>query len=227
MGDDVQLAGDRITLTHEADGTSSVQFGDKGTGRVCGGCTQCCKLPPIPGPPLFKPAGVRCKHARTGKGCSIYATRPFPCRAWACRWLADTETAGMPRPDRCHYVIDIQEDYVEMLHEGGERIRIGVIQVWVDPAFRDAYKAPELRAYMLRMATEHRMATIIRYSSIEAFTVFPPPLATDGEWHEVRDGQVVSRDETDEQIIEDLNRYELGFTDGSTSRAGVRCRTTR
>ena len=203
------LAGDRITLTHKADGTSTLSFSDQGTGRVCGGCTACCKLPPIPGPPLYKPAGVRCRHARTGKGCSIYATRPMPCRVWACRWLADKETAGMPRPDRCHYVIDIIEDYIELVPDGGgERQRVGVLQVWVDPAFRDAYKAPELRAYMLRMAAEHRMATIIRYSSREAFTIFPPPIAADGQWHEARNGKVVSRDDADRRIMAELQDFE-------------------
>jgi Fe-S-cluster containining protein len=224
VADDVyNLAGDRITLTHAPDGTSTLHFSDKGTGRVCGGCTACCKLPPIPGPPLHKPAGVRCKHARTGKGCSIYSTRPMACRVWACRWLADKETAGMPRPDRAHYVIDIQEDYIEMVpHDGGPKQRVGVIQVWVDPAYRDAYKAPELRAYMLRMAVDHRMATIVRFSSREAVTIFPPPICEDRQWHEVLDGKIVDRTALDRQVMEELERYEVGFSDGSTSRAGVR-----
>jgi len=214
---DYQLAGERITLEHRADGTSTRRSSDKGTGRLCGSCTLCCKLPPIPGPPLHKPAGVKCQHARVGKGCSIYKTRPMACRVWACRWLADRETAGMPRPDRCHYVIDIQDDYIEQVHEDGTRHRCGVVQVWVDPAFRDAYRAPELRAYMLRMATEHSMATIIRYSSREAITIFPPPLCADGEWHEITDGVIVDRDKTDLQIKEDMQRYEVGFADGSTA----------
>jgi hypothetical protein len=135
----------------------------------------------------------------------------MPCRVWACRWLADKETAGMPRPDRCHYVIDLTDDYVEMVpHDGGERRRIGVVQVWVDPAYRDAYRAPELRDYMLRMAKEHSMATIVRYSSREAVTIFPPPLSEDGEWHEIRDGKVVDRTALDRQVMRDLERYEGG-----------------
>ena len=119
----------------------------------------------------------------------------------------------MPRPDRCHYVIDVIDDYIEMVHDDGKRERLGVIQVWVDPGFRDAYKAPELREYMLRMATEHRMATIIRYSSREALTIFPPPLCTDGQWHERRDGTIVDRTAEDRQVMEDLKRYEVGFTE--------------
>src|SRR4051794_17505970 len=111
--EEIELGGDAITLTHEEDGSSTIHYGEKGTGRICGGCTLCCKLPPIPGPPLHKPAGVPCVPAKSGKGCSISASRPFACRAWACRCLADKETAGMPRPDRCHYVIDIEDDYIE------------------------------------------------------------------------------------------------------------------
>jgi hypothetical protein len=221
MSDDInrelyELAGDRITLTHE-EGRDVIHFGDKGTGRVCGSCTLCCKLTPVPGPPLHKLAGVRCKHVRTGKGCTIYSTRPMACRVWACRWLADRETAGMPRPDRCHYVIDVLEDYVEQVFDDGSRQRVGVVQVWCDPAFRDAWRAPELRAYMLRMAEQYRMATIIRFSSREAITVFPPPLAEDGEWHEIADGKFVFRDDTDRDVVEDMKRYGVGFTDDPSS----------
>ena len=206
------LAGDKMVLTHEG-GKDVITFSDKGTGRECGGCTLCCKVTPVPGPPLHKPAGVRCNHQRTGKGCAIYKERPFACRSWACRWLIDREMAGMPRPDRCHYVVDIKDDYIEMLFQDGTRQRVGVIQIWVDPAFPDAYRRPELRAYMLRMALDHGMATIIRYSSAIAITIFPPPLASDGQWHERSDGSIVSRDKTDETIMEDLQRYQLGLVD--------------
>jgi hypothetical protein len=198
------LAGDHVRLTH--DGNKDIlHFSATGTGRVCGSCSLCCKLLPIPGPPLHKPAGVRCQHQRTGKGCTVYADRPMACRVFACRWLADLETAGMPRPDRCHYVIDLTGDYVELVHDTGERQKVGVVQVWVDPAFPDAWRAPELRAYMLRIAIDYRMATIIRFSSRDALTVFPPPLATDGQWHEQRGG-IVSRDPVDYQIMADLER---------------------
>lgn len=204
------LAGDKMVLTHEGN-KDVITFGDQGIGRECGGCTLCCKLTPVPGPPLHKPAGVRCKHQRTGRGCAIYERRPFACATWACRWLIDRETAGMPRPDRCHYVIDIKADYIEMVHDDGHRDRMGVIQVWLDPAFPDAHREPHLRAYMLRMAKLHRYATIIRLSSREAVTVFPPPLSSDGQWHERGDGTIVNRDKTDQTVMEDLARYEIGL----------------
>jgi hypothetical protein len=199
----VEFSGDRITLLHEADRDTLV-FDDKGTGRVCGQCQLCCKLLPVPGPPLFKLAGVKCRHQKHGKGCMIYASRPTACRVFACRWLADRETAGMPRPDRAHYVIDVASDYVEAVEEAtGKRTRIGVVQVWIDPAYPDAYRTPELTAYMLHIATTYRMATIIRQNSREAFTVFPPPLSSDGQWHEIT-GNIVTRDADDAQIMQDL-----------------------
>jgi hypothetical protein len=190
MKEGLRLAGDHVTITHEGN-TTTLTFSDKGTGRVCGGCTLCCKLLPVPGPPLNKPDNVRCQHARSGRGCGIYADRPFSCRVFVCRWLADTETAGQRRPDRAHYVIDLAEDYVELVQDTGERRKIGVIQVWVDPAWPDAWRAPELRAYILRMAEQHGMAAIIRWSAADAMTVFAPPLASDGEWHEERGIMVI------------------------------------
>lgn len=201
MSDDYGIPEGRVVMTH-SDGTTKLSFGEQGAGRSCGTCTLCCKLLPVPGAPLHKPAGRRCKHQTMSKGCGIYASRPLPCRVFACRWLCDSETEGMPRPDRAHYVIDMQDDYVEIIEEeGGPRRKVGVIQVWLDPAFPDAYKAPALRAYMLRQAQQYNIATIVRLSSHEAFTVFPPPIASDGQWHEKRDGRIVARDADDAEVL--------------------------
>lgn len=209
MSDDdpISLAGKRIVLTHGAE-TDTISFvDDDGTGRVCGGCTACCKLLPIPGPPLHKPAGQRCRHQRSGKGCAIYGQHPFACKVFACRWLSDAETAGLPRPDRSHYVIDPETDYIEMREtEGGPPIRVGVIQIWVDPAFRDAYKAPSLRAYMLKMAVDYRMASIVRFNSREAIVVFPPPMCADRQWHEEAGGRIVARNATDALVLREAAR---------------------
>jgi hypothetical protein len=193
---DWELAGDRMTYTETPDGKLVITFDDKGNGRICGSCSLCCKLLPLP--TLNKPANQRCQHQRHGKGCGIYADRPYACRTWSCRWVSDrAATEGMPRPDRSHYVIDIVPDHVDLEDkETGYQRRVDVVTVWVDPAFRDAYKAPELRAFMLRMAEQYRLATIVRWSSTDAITIFPPPFAEDGEWHEMR-GSVVARDHHD------------------------------
>lgn len=192
----IELAGDRMTFEEKPDGSASFTFSEKGNGRACGSCTLCCKLLPVV--PLNKKAGQRCQHQRSAKGCAIYSTRPATCRHWSCRWVSDrTATEGMPRPDRCHYVIDIIPDHVELRNPAGEVRRISVVQVWVDPAFRNVYQRPELRAFMLRMAEQFHIATIVRWNSRDAVTVFAPPFDEDKhEWHEMR-GNIEARGDTD------------------------------
>jgi hypothetical protein len=212
---DYDLAGDRMTVHEGEDGVTTYSFDDKGTGRVCGTCTLCCKLLPLP--PLRKAAGDKCRHQKAGKGCTIYQTRPMACRTWACRWLADPDTAGMPRPDRCHYVIDSVWDYITMTpHEGGESHKIGVQQVWVDPAFRSAHKAPELRAFIEKVAERWGRATIIRWGSRDAVTVFAPCLSSDREWHE-QGGSVEARNDYEADILSMKPRVFL--TDGTEKTA--------
>lgn len=175
----MELAGDRIRIEETADGKTTITFDDKGTGRVCGDCQLCCKLVPVP--TIDKPANTRCQHQRHGKGCLVYAGRPFACRTWACRWLADPGATGLPRPDRAHYVIDVSWDFVTLTHtETGEPQHIPVIQVWVDPAFRNAYRAPELRAYMAMMAERYGAATLVRFGPGDALTVFAPHFSGNG-----------------------------------------------
>lgn len=56
------------------------------SGRVCGECSLCCKLPRIE--QLEKPEGKWCSHCNAGKGCKIYESRPQVCRDFKCFWLA-------------------------------------------------------------------------------------------------------------------------------------------
>lgn len=204
-GDRVEFGGERMRMSTDAHGVTTYIFDDVGTGRSCGTCTLCCKLVPVP--PLRKPAGVRCQHQRHGKGCAIYADRPTACRTWGCRWLVDPAAAALPRPDRAHYVVDMEEDTVTLQpKDGGPPTKVPVIQVWIDPAFPDACRTPAFRSYMLAMAEKHRVATIIRWSSTRATTIFPPPLNSDGAWHEITDGQVVARTPEERQVM-------LGFSE--------------
>jgi hypothetical protein len=196
----MELAGDRMTVV-ERDGVTTFTFDDKGTGRVCGDCQLCCKLLPVP--PLKKAAGRRCQHQKFGKGCAIQDHKPFACRAWSCRWLSDPATAGMSRPDRSHYVIDVVSDYVTVT-EDGVATDIEAMQVWVDPAFPHAHRQPALRAYMLRVAQDHRMVTIVRYDNHRTITIFPPPLMHDGQWYENTQGVIVARNEMDRAILADF-----------------------
>ena len=142
-------------------------------------------LPPSPRPPLAKPAGAKCRHQKFGTGCTIYADRPTACRVWSCRWVADRRTAALPRPDRSHYVIDLQYDTVTVSDDAtGARRELQVLQVWVDPLHPLAHRAPSLRAYLAQLGADHRIASIIRYDSLKAFVLIPPAMASDGRWHE-------------------------------------------
>jgi hypothetical protein len=72
------------------------------TGRSCGECSLCCKLPPIDTPELQKPANTWCPHCRPGKGgCGIYETRPTLCRNYRCLWLKDATLGEEWKPSHC------------------------------------------------------------------------------------------------------------------------------
>jgi hypothetical protein len=187
MEDEPQLAGEFLVLDEEpGKSASGIRFDNKGLGRVCGSCQLCCRLLPVPKPPLNKPAGQRCVHQRFGKGCAIHDKRPFACRSWSCRWMSDPKAKGLPRPDRCHYVVDSILDFITAKpHDGSAPQHVSVVQVWVDPDYPDAHRDPRLRAYLLMMAQDFRCAALVRYDSSRAFTLVAPPLSDDGQWHEL------------------------------------------
>ena len=177
------------------------------TERRCGPCQLCCKLLPVA--EFDKPAGKRCRHQRMAKGCAIYARRPMTCRLWDCRWLNGDDTADLRRPDLSHYVIDMLPDFVTMVADpspfdkgsGGsgqvDRRQIPVVQVWVDPRFRDAHLDPALRDYMQRRGHDG-FGTIVRFSSSEAIVIFPPSLTGAG-WI-VNDSSVAGPEHRQETI---------------------------
>lgn len=190
-----------------------------GTGaRQCGGCTLCCKLLPVhhgaavngidlPGS-WHKAAGERCRHQRTGKGCAVYRKPGFPtcCAFWNCRWLTGNDTDGLRRPDRSHYCIDIMPDFITLTEGDEKTANVEVVQIWVDPKYPDAHRDPALRAYLARRGKEG-IAAIIRYSSSEAFVLFPPAMTSDGEFHERHDGKR-ERDRTPAEMIKGVEQAQ-------------------
>jgi hypothetical protein len=142
----------------------------------------------MPLPTLGKPANQRCEYQRHGRGCAIYFHRPLGCKVFSCRWLANDDADDLRRPDRAHYVIDISPDFIKLHdNDSGKEHRVPVIQIWVDPKYPNAHEDPGLRAWLARRGREG-YAALIRYGSYEAFTLFPPAMMADREWHEVRDG---------------------------------------
>jgi hypothetical protein len=83
-------------------------------------------------------------------------------------------------------------DYVTLRDNAtGELTKVPVLQIWVDPRFPYAHRAPDLRAYLFARAQEG-MAALVRFNERDGFTIWAPPLTPDGEWYE-RTGEVEAR----------------------------------
>lgn len=80
---------------------------DLAPGRECGSCTACCKIPAIDVPELRKPAGIMCPNC-TGSACSIYNSRPEPCRTFFCLWRRVATMPDQLRPDRIGVMFSIE-----------------------------------------------------------------------------------------------------------------------
>jgi hypothetical protein len=74
-------------------------------GRECGECNACCVTLHIDSEEFRKLPGVRCPHLASGKGCSIYATRPSSCRTYHCGWRYLPFLSDSWRPDRSGVLI--------------------------------------------------------------------------------------------------------------------------
>jgi hypothetical protein len=167
------------------EGQKATIMEDHGSQRRCGDCQLCCKLLPVLS--IGKPANTRCTQQRVGKGCMVYRTAlPYECSLWSCKWLlGGPDMAGLKRPDRVHYVIDAMPDALGMAGVDGVEINnVMVAQVWVDPAFPDAHRDPDLRAWMVLIAERDRMPTVVRWGSERALFVCPPILNDKAMWIE-------------------------------------------
>jgi hypothetical protein len=117
------------------------------------------------------------------------------------------EAANLSRPDRSHVVLDMMPDVIHVTDEDkGYDFDMEVIQVWVDPAHKDAWRHPSLLDYFWHACERkkkegRRLALLIRYSADEGFAVFPPATAdgqwtihqTDGDWTERPTGETMER----------------------------------
>jgi hypothetical protein len=150
------------------------------TARACGGCQLCCRLVPVE--EIGKHAGEKCRYAGFRKGCEIHhrpSMFPESCRLWSCGWLVDPDAAGLRRPDRTRYVVDMALDVIRETQEDGPVLH-DVMQVWCDPAVPRAWRDPDLLAYIQRK----RLPALIRYDQVRALLVVPPCLSADGAWIE-------------------------------------------
>jgi hypothetical protein len=57
---------------------------------------------------------------------------------------------------------------------------------------------------MLSQAEKGGIATIVRWNSRDAMTIFPPPISSDRQWHEIRDGTIEARDAEEAAVLRDF-----------------------
>ncbi len=156
------------------------------TGRICGHCQLCCKILPIydlldrQGNP--KPWNTKCQHQRKGNhGCKVYHTaRPASCRAWSCAWLSVAGTEDLPRPDKCHYIVDTYVTSFELSEYGFMQ----AVQIWLDPGYPEAWRCTKLLTFLVRMAEQHGFAANIRLrDKDDSLLLFPPAIEpVIGDW---------------------------------------------
>jgi hypothetical protein len=75
-------------------------------GRSCANCTMCCKLLAID--VLEKPRGVWCPKCDQKRGCTIYATRPDPCRGFYCGYLRLPDLDDRWKPAKARFLINFE-----------------------------------------------------------------------------------------------------------------------
>lgn len=104
---------------------------------------MCCKLLDIPA--LEKPANRWCRHCAPGRGCTIYDSRPQPCRDFACVWLeSQRESNPLPpelKPDQCGVVLSFAPDRRDVM-------------VYCDPGDPDAWKSPPVLKLLVIMSRQ-------------------------------------------------------------------------
>jgi hypothetical protein len=184
------------------------------TTRRCGGCQECCRL--LPTMEIAKPALQRCPHQKHGTGCAIYARRPMSCQLWSCRWLVDSSTGDLPRPDRSHLVVDLIPDFITITHhDGSPPDHMEVIQVWIDPAHKLAHRAPAFRRWL----DQQGKPALIRYSPRDGFVLFPPSTNTGGQWVEEMSGITGREHSLEEKAAALGGSIEIGLVDDEGNAA--------
>lgn len=117
--------------------------------------------------------------------------------------MFDPLAGNLPRPDHSHVVIDCVPDFVLLTdNETKEEQKIPVLQVWCDPKFPDAHRAPAVRAFLAAYG-ERGYAAMIRYNATDGFALFPPAMNSDGQWH-AKFGNSTGRENTAGEIMDVL-----------------------
>jgi hypothetical protein len=134
----------------------------------------------------------------------------------------DDDTADMLRPDRAGYVLDLVPDLMRLNNtDTGEGQEIEVVQVWVAPG-ADPRSDKRLRRYAERRA-ERGVALLLRWGHGPAAAVFPPALASDGEWHILDSGDARMTKVETQSGSRLLDRLKQGQSGAGQTPAGHSC----
>lgn len=144
-------------------------------GRSCDGCTMCCKLLAID--VLDKPRAVWCPHCDQKRGCSIYDTRPAPCRAFHCGYLRLAQLDERWKPAKAKFLINYED--------GAKRIVIHA-----DPARADAWRIePYLTTIRQWARTAEREGGMVMVWAGPRVTIVTP--AREFDLGEAREDQLI------------------------------------
>lgn len=142
--------------------------------RQCGECGLCCKILGVP--EIEKPANKWCGHYAAHKGCTIYESRPEPCRAFRCLWLDHPEFDEAWLPKRAGFFM------WEAPVPNGRRLVVEVDLDRKEAWTREPY-ASTLRGLAAR-TPEHYVEIIVRIGKT-IYMLFPEGLVELGEWREL------------------------------------------
>jgi hypothetical protein len=134
---------------HRSNGATanSADVVDLVAGRSCDGCTMCCKLLAID--VLEKPRGAWCPHCDQKQGCTIYETRPGPCRGFYCGYLRLADLDERWKPARAKFLINYED-------------RANRIVIHADPARPDAWRSePFLKTIKRWAATAQKQGGLV------------------------------------------------------------------
>ena len=136
---------------------------------------MCCKLLEVA--PLEKPRAVWCPHCDQKRGCTIYETRPDPCRSFHCGYLRIAHLDERWKPAKAKFLINDESS-------------ANRIAIHADPARPDAWRSEPFYSVIKGWA-RRKMAgggTVIVWAGQHATLVLPD---RDKDLGIVRDDQLI------------------------------------
>ncbi len=122
--------------------------------RSCDGCVACCVLLGVP--EIGKDQMTCCpKLDPVRPGCSIYETRPQPCRDFACLWLQE-RLPSSARPKTCGVVFADQQTFGEAC--------VTATEIW-----DGALETEDIASMIAELAQSHLVITISRRRGTEIY----------------------------------------------------------